>query len=227
MKKQEQQDGEDFNVRTEHGQIMREFSRPEEVFRAIPWWLKHGLYAPLVFWFIWYLILYFGGFDSEEYYEGHQSIPYEAILRSERLAEAEQALESPAGTASPALPSGEIIYTTVCAVCHQPNGQGLAGVFPPLAGSDWVKRSDQLLAALVLHGLQGEISVNGTNYNGVMPPQGAVLKDADIAAVLTHVRSSWGNTAPSVTAETVAKIREEHPERAPWTKAELDSSFKD
>jgi len=226
MKKQEKQDGEDFNVRTEHGQIMREFSRPE-VYRAIPWWLKHGLYWPLFLWFPWYLTMYFGGFDSEEYYEGHIPIYYDTILQKEKAAEEAQTLTPPSSASVSTLPDGGKIYTTVCAVCHQPNGQGLAGVFPPLTESDWVSGKEQVLAAIVLHGLQGEISVNGTAYNGIMPPQGAVLKDADIAAALTHIRSSWGNAAPPVRAETVAKIRGDHPERGPWTKAELDSSFKD
>jgi len=226
--KHKEQEGEDFNVRTEHEQIMREFSEPREVYRAIPWWLKHGLYGPLGVWFIWYIPLYFGGFDSNEYYEGYSSISYDTILEREKkekeLTE-QKAQNSSKESATLPLPDGSKIYATSCSVCHQPNGQGLAGAFPPLAGSDWVSGNADILAALVLHGLQGPVVVNGTTYHGVMPPQGAILKDPQIAAVLTYIRSSWGNSAEPVTTETVEKIRSAYSHHEPWTKAKLDATF--
>jgi len=226
--KNKEEEGEDFNVRTEHGQIMREFSEPKEVYRAIPWWLKHGLYAPLCIWFIWYLAFHFGRFNSNEYYEGGIPIAYDVILEKEKkekvLAEQKAQELSKESIALP-LPDGAKVYAASCSVCHQPNGQGLAGVFPPLAGSDWISGDADILAALVLHGLQGSVVVNGTTYNGVMPPQGGVLEDPQIAAVLTHVRSSWGNKAEPVTAEAVEKIRVAYPNHEPWTKAKLEAAF--
>jgi mono/diheme cytochrome c family protein len=78
------------------------------------------------------------------------------------------------------------------------------------------------LALIILHGVTGPIEVAGETYNGMMPPWGGTMKDADIAAVLTYVRSAWGNKAAPVTAAKVASIRAAHGSRTtPWTAAEL------
>jgi mono/diheme cytochrome c family protein len=117
---------------------------------------------------------------------------------------------------------GEEKYTAVCSACHQPTGLGVEGNFPPLAGSDWLTGKPEVPIAIVLHGLQGEIEVAGKKYNGAMAPWGETLNDAEIAAVLTHERSSWGNTAPAVTAEEVKTVRAKYATRTtPWTVAEL------
>ena len=133
--------------------------------------------------------------------------------------------EGPPGqpaVASAAAPDGQKIYTTRCASCHQVNGQGVTGVFPPLAGVDWVTGDPTRLARVVMHGLTGPITVNGQKYNGAMPPWGTFLKDDEMAALLTYIRSSWGNKASAVTAEQVQAIREAHKARkTPWTEKEL------
>jgi nitrite reductase (NO-forming) len=103
--------------------------------------------------------------------------------------------------------AGQQIYGAVCAACHQPEGQGIAGVFPPLAGSDYLARAPkEMVIRHVLEGLQGPITVNGVAYNGAMPPLG-YLDDAQIAAVLGYVRSAWGNELDAVTAAEVTSVR--------------------
>ena len=124
--------------------------------------------------------------------------------------------------APPAARSGEEVYAQVCVTCHQATGQGLAGAFPPLAGSDWMAKSNEVLIKIVLHGLMGEIEVSGQKYNSVMAPWGTQLNDQEIANVLTHVRSSWGNTGAAVTAEEVKTVRDANQGHAPWTAADLN-----
>jgi mono/diheme cytochrome c family protein len=120
------------------------------------------------------------------------------------------------------LPDGKQVYSTTCAACHQPAGEGTGGVFPPLAGSEWVNGDDAKIVRILLHGVTGPIEVAGETYNGMMPPWGGTLKDADIAAVLTYVRSAWGNKAAPITAAKVASIRSATSARTtPWTAAEL------
>jgi mono/diheme cytochrome c family protein len=94
-----------------------------------------------------------------------------------------------------------------CSPCHQLTGQGLPGVFPPLAGSATVKSKDPSEhLRTVLHGLHGK-TIGGVTYAAVMPPFGPQLNDAEVAAVVNHERSSWGNEAPFVQPEDVAAAR--------------------
>ena len=126
-----------------------------------------------------------------------------------------QPLKPAAGGASAA--DGAAIFSARCAACHQGTGAGLPGVFPPLAGSNWVNGRDSTVIQIVLHGIQGSLTVNGVKYNGAMPTFGAQLSDAEIAAVLTHVRSQWGNTAGAVAAREVTAQRAASAQRhEPW-----------
>ena len=141
---------------------------------------------------------------------------------------------SGAGSGGPAAPPdpmvvGKRIYTRNCAVCHQSEGQGVAGQFPPLAGSEWVIsegwHGDNHIVQIVLDGLHGPVTVDGKTYNNAMAPWGTVLKDAEIAAVLTYVRNSWGNEAPAIPVEFVADIRSQDTGRKdPWTEKELQAT---
>jgi cytochrome c oxidase cbb3-type subunit 2 len=131
--------------------------------------------------------------------------------------------------------SGKEIYMKaapgggLCFTCHQPNGQGLAGQFPPLAGSDWVMGDKEKLIKISLYGLMGPIQVNGVDYNGVMVPPGippGSLTDQQVADVLTYIRNDWGNSATAVTPNEVASVRANIKDRAPmqmWTAAELNA----
>jgi mono/diheme cytochrome c family protein len=121
--------------------------------------------------------------------------------------------------AQPAMPAsdGGQIYTTRCVSCHQANGAGLPGVFPPLAGSEWVNGDPKTLARIPLFGVNGSITVVGKPYSGAMPAFGAGLSDAEIAAVLSHIRSSFGNHAPPVIPELVKTERQRYASRTqPW-----------
>ena len=94
--------------------------------------------------------------------------------------------------------------------CHQPDGKGLsASGFPPIAGTKWVTGSDTRLIKLVLNGLYGPIKVLDNEYGGQVPmtPFGGMLKDEEIAAVLTYVRNSFGNQASPITPAKVKEVR--------------------
>src|SRR5688572_23972784 len=103
---------------------------------------------------------------------------------------------------------GAKVYATVCSSCHQANGQGVPGAFPPVAESQWVTGDPARLVKIILHGVMGEMEVAGEIYAGMMPPWGGGLNDAEVAAVATYVRSNFGNEADPVTADLVAQIRE-------------------
>ncbi len=118
-------------------------------------------------------------------------------------------LQGAAPVAAGAAVDGAAVYASRCAACHQATGAGLAGVFPPLVASEWVTGKPSTLVAVVLHGINGPLTVKGNTYNGAMPAFGAQLQDAEIAAVLTHIRSQWGNAAEAITADVVAQVRKD------------------
>jgi mono/diheme cytochrome c family protein len=124
---------------------------------------------------------------------------------------------------------GKKLYATpgACITCHQPNGLGLPGAFPPLANSEWVTGSEERLVRLTLHGLMGPIKVAGVDYNSAMPgfgPGGGFnWSDDKIAAVLTYIRQEWGNKAGPIPADKVTAIRtKEAARKTAWTAAELE-----
>jgi glucose/arabinose dehydrogenase/mono/diheme cytochrome c family protein len=101
---------------------------------------------------------------------------------------------------------GQKIYNQYCMACHQSNGMGASGRFPPLNGTDWVTGDKERLVHLILNGMEGAIEVNGEIYDGVMP-QHSFLNDDQIADVLTYIRTHFDNQAGSVTAEEVENYR--------------------
>lgn len=112
--------------------------------------------------------------------------------------------------------AGDQVFASLCAGCHQATGQGLPGVFPPLAGSEWVKAPESTPAKILLVGLSDSVTVKGQTYNGQMPSF-KQLSDDEIAAVLSYLRSSWGNSAPPVTAASVKSVRDSLKDRSePW-----------
>jgi nitrite reductase (NO-forming) len=100
---------------------------------------------------------------------------------------------------------GKTIFSQTCQACHQADAKGIPNTFPPLAGSDFLNANKERAIGIVLKGFQGPVTVNGNNFNGVMPPQ--PLNDQQIAAVLTYVYSINGNSNKKVTPEEVTKIR--------------------
>jgi len=101
---------------------------------------------------------------------------------------------------------GAADYTANCMACHQANGKGLPGAFPPLAGSDYLLKDKSRAMRTVLEGLKGEITVNGTKFNSIMPGQ-YHLSDETLAGILTYVMSAWGNDGEAVTTAEMAAMR--------------------
>ena len=123
----------------------------------------------------------------------------------------------PAGAAGTGAADGAQIYAANCVACHQASGGGLPGVFPPLAGSEWVQAADKVPANILLHGITGKLTVKDSAYNGQMPAFKDKLSDAEIAAVLSYVRGSFGNSAGKIAADTVKTEREAGKDRKdPW-----------
>ena len=106
--------------------------------------------------------------------------------------------------------AGSVLFNGTCSVCHQSNGEGLPGVFPPLAKSDYLKAHRDQLIGIVLNGLNGPVTVNGKDYNSVMPPMSQHTDD-EIANILTYVQGTWGNNGDRVRKEEVAKVRASTP----------------
>jgi mono/diheme cytochrome c family protein len=151
----------------------------------------------------------------------HYSIRFDPLVVNEHASR-----EKPGAVKVAALSRAQLgakVYNTTCITCHQANGLGVPGQYPPLAGSEWATGSEERVIRIVLHGLSGPLKVHGQEFNNVMAPLGAALKDEQIANVLSYVRSSWGNSAPEVQPETVARVRAETAGRTTtWTAAELE-----
>ena len=101
---------------------------------------------------------------------------------------------------------GEKIFSVYCAACHQKDGKGASGRFPPLAGTHWVTGDKKRLISILLKGMEGSIEVNGETYINAMP-QHSFLSDQDVANVLTYIRQNFGNRASEITSGEVAEMR--------------------
>lgn len=109
------------------------------------------------------------------------------------------------GVSAALLAPGKSVYSQNCLTCHMADGLGVEGMNPPLAKTDYVLGDKTRLTKVLLNGLQG-VEIGGEQYHGVMPAQ-ASLTDAQIAAVLTYVRNSFGNKASAVSAAEVKAVR--------------------
>lgn len=136
--------------------------------------------------------------------------------------------DTPSATvaAAPEAPAdkGAATYGQICASCHQATGVGVDGTYPPLKASKWLLGDPNVPIAIVLAGLQGEITVERKTYSGAMQPWG-MLSDDDVAAVLTYARSQWGNAAGPVTSDQVKEVREKMGSRSAWTVEELVKAY--
>jgi mono/diheme cytochrome c family protein len=175
----------------------------------VPLWIAF-LAAGLSVWAVGYLVFYNGGFRGDVYDETWT--PRSGQFTAEE------------GDDPVAL--GQKVYRANCAVCHQPDGGGVPGLYPPLAGSDIILGRDGFgenhLARIVMNGLVEPVTVRGTVYSGAMAAWKEMLGDAQIAAVLTYVRQAWGNQAGPLSSEQIALLRTEVGQRfEPWTVALL------
>jgi nitrite reductase (NO-forming) len=150
----------------------------------------------------------YSGKEIDESYLGDESVS-SAVLPNRPAAAVAVAKTKPAA-GKPDLAGGEILYKANCAMCHQAKGEGIPGVFPPIAASDFLNRianKDRAdLVSTVLKGRSGKLTVNGKEYNGVMTPVSG-LTDADMASLLSFITSQWGNKAPAFTADEIKKLR--------------------
>jgi mono/diheme cytochrome c family protein len=122
------------------------------------------------------------------------------------------------------LEEGKKLYMTTCVACHQPNGQGLPGVFPSIVKSEYVSGSAERLVVQVLKGIMPPFKYNGVTYTQIMIPQEAVLTDDKIASILTYVRASFENNSGPISAEFVAAVRKHYIDRkTPLTEAEMNN----
>jgi mono/diheme cytochrome c family protein len=197
----------------QHVDLLRESNASREGAELLPTWLSIGFLA-LAFLGAGYLFWNSGGFSVN-------------VFNPARVAW--DGSGGGAATAPDPMVVGKRLFTQNCAVCHQQTGLGVTGQFPPLAGSEWVLsqdwHGDNHMVKIVLHGFHGPVTVKNEQFNNVMAPWGKVLKDEQIAAILTYVRNEWGNQAPPITKEFVSQIREQTKDRTePWTQKELQAT---
>jgi mono/diheme cytochrome c family protein len=175
-----------------------------------PIWLV-AVFGAFLYWGTMYVDRNGGGFSPLVFSQGEMVADLEARV--------------PKSESDALLARGRLVYNTYCTACHQPNGRGVPGQFPPLAGSDWVNVDGaNRIIRIVLNGLQGPITVNGAEYNNVMLPWRDQLSDEDVAAVVTFVRGNkeWGNNGDAATPAQVKAIRLATEARGTyWTPAEL------
>ncbi|MCH8619740.1 copper-containing nitrite reductase [Undibacterium sp. TS12] len=119
---------------------------------------------------------------------------------------ATKAAESGTLTVQDQINAGGQLFTGTCSVCHQANGAGLPGVFPPLAQSDYLNSDPQRSISVLLRGLTGKVTVNGKEFDSVMPAMNQ-LNDDEVANILTYVLNSWGNKGGRVQASEVKAER--------------------
>jgi mono/diheme cytochrome c family protein len=115
---------------------------------------------------------------------------------------------SSAAAKNPASASdGATVYTANCSSCHQVNGEGVPGAFPPLAQNPTVTGNPVAVITIVKDGLSGRVVVNGKAYSGIMPRWKGVLSDEQIASAISYIRSSWKNDAPGVSVADVESVK--------------------
>ncbi len=205
--------GETEEVQATHAAIYREKVEPRVGREPLSLWLI-ATYGLAVFFGGAYLGRYAGNFggDGLDYMGGAPRVMAKASAGG-----SEQAAEL-----TP-VEKGKKIYSANCATCHQANGIGVAGQYPPLAGSEWVDGSTKRLGMILLKGLQGPVTVKGQKYgSAVMQPWEKTLNDQKIADVLTYIRQEWGNKGAPVAAEGIGALRKEIAGRTElYTEAEL------
>lgn len=103
---------------------------------------------------------------------------------------------------------GQVLYKTHCANCHQENGQGLAGLYPPIMGSDYLKKNKGSILCSMRNGLQDTIVVNGKTYHQPMPAN-TQLQALDVAEIATYIYNEWGNEKVITGVKSVQKVLEE------------------
>lgn len=200
----------DGDIQRVHDELVRDKESPKLGFSPVPIFLVFLISGLIVFCGI-YMVWRSDDFDQLGFDETRRRFGWEETGET-------------ATAALTPIQMGERVFNQNCVACHQKEGQGIPGAFPPLDDTRWVHGPEERLIGIVLNGLTGAIEVKGTEYNGMMPPLGH-LSDEDVAHVLTFVRQAWTNESPAVEVEAVTSLRASTGSRGPWTAAELETSF--
>jgi mono/diheme cytochrome c family protein len=185
----------------------RENEEPRVGDVTVPIWLIM-VFLLLFYWSQLYLSDHAGGFDKQVY------APFASYADVDN--------HNPKSDTDKVRIMGQDVFAKTCAACHQPTGMGKEGTAPPLVGSEWVLApGPNRIARIALNGLTGPVNVKGKDWNLTMVPWKDTFDDEHIAAVLTYIRSSWGNNASLVSPAQVAAARKDvHP--GPMTSPELE-----
>ena len=198
---------QDEHMQDVHAQLMREKEEPQEGFSPVPIFLMF-VFAALCFWGGVYLVEHSGGYRWDAYSPDFD--PNAGAPKPVEIALFDR---------------GAKVYRNQCAQCHQADGNGVLGVYPPLVASSWVTGHPQVVSRILINGLNGPILVKGSKYNGNMPAfgsSGLALSDKDIAGVITYIRQEWGNSASEVTVATIADYSDLYAGRSvPWQATDL------
>ena len=199
----EQSAASDKDIQDVHADLLNKQQEPGKGYSVMPLFML-GFVSTMIFVVAIYFIHHRGGLDkglavaTNIGHEGYNPDKHTVVI---------EAKVDP-------IAAGRKLYSQVCVACHQVAGNGLAGLYPPLAGSEWVTGSEERLVRILLHGLKGPMEVAGVQYPGTipMPAFGAGTSynwsDDKIAYVLSYIRSEWGNEAGIIEVAAVTTIRE-------------------
>lgn len=182
--------------------VSREQGEPEEGFEPTPTWV----------WGISVLLLFAMGFYLGKYGGTFGTIAHE-VEQPKIFAGGEVKEEV----------KGDMVYAGVCQACHQADGKGVEGKYPPLAGSEWLLQDSFTPARIVLFGLEGTIRVKGNGFENKMPEFQDKLSNEEIAAAISFARSSFGNKSVAVVPAQIDSMRKAYGGRGPWSAAALES----
>lgn len=205
----------EFDLLTAQAALNREFNEPHDGFEPVPFWMIL-IFSGLLAWGGWYIATYSGNYDAHVYDRPNP--------RNGPPPPPKPAIDYEAAPAAELQKLGARVFNN-CAGCHQQNGEGVPGQYPPLNKSEWVagdQASPARLARILLHGLNGNITVQGKSFNGNMPTWASQLKDHEIASVLTFIRNNWDNkTGDVIRPSQIAAARAKDGVRPPMTMALL------
>src|SRR6056300_237365 len=182
---------------------------------------KNFLIAPLVFVFVFGCLIFVCAIQLAHSTNSFQLHPPVEVVELTPEEKESQRLERK-------FSSGEKIFAARCASCHQANGLGIAGQFPPLAGSEWVSADPGVITNIILKGLKGEILVKGEKYgtSAAVNMAAVPISDREIANVSTYVRQAWGNSSNEVSEDFVKQVRADYTNKQDqWTGDELKSLY--
>ena len=182
---------------------------------------KNFLIAPLVFVFVFGCLIFVCSIQLAHSTNSFQLHPPVEVVELTPEEKESQRLERK-------FSSGEKIFAARCASCHQANGLGIAGQFPPLAGSEWVSADPGVITNIILKGLKGEILVKGEKYgtSAAVNMAAVPISDREIANVSTYVRQAWGNSSDEVSEDFVKQVRADYSNKQDqWTGDSLKSLY--